>query len=90
MPFQTSKAYAQQLDANDPLRDYRQQYHFPQHNGKDCIYLCGNSLGLQPKGIKAALDYELNHWKTHGVEGHFRGEMPWMYYHQFLQKQSAN
>lgn len=81
---------AKQKDAQDPLRSYRQEFYFPQHNGNDVIYLCGNSLGLQPKGVEAALKYELDHWKEHAVEGHFRGAMPWMYYHKFLTKQSAN
>ena len=90
MTFKTSPDFAQQLDATDPLRSYREQFYFPQHNGKNTLYFCGNSLGLQPKSVKAALDYELEHWKTHGVEGHFRGEMPWMYYHKFLTQQAAN
>jgi kynureninase len=82
-------SFAKKMDASDPLRHYRSEFYFPQHNGNDVLYLCGNSLGLQPKGIKAALDAELEQWKTYAVEGHFRGEMPWMYYHRFLQKQSA-
>ncbi len=89
MPHSTSLAYAQQMDRNDPLKKYRSQFYFPKHNGQKTIYLCGNSLGLQPKGVKAALNHELEHWKTHGVEGHFRGEMPWMYYHKFLTPQTA-
>lgn len=86
----TTYQQAQKLDQNDPLRAYRDEFHFPQHEGKDSIYLCGNSLGLQPKGVKAALNQELEQWKTYGVEGHFKGEMPWMYYHKFLSQQSAN
>lgn len=82
-------SFAKKMDVSDPLRHFRSEFYFPQHNGQDVLYLCGNSLGLQPKGIKPALDAELDQWKTHGVEGHFRGDMPWMYYHRFLQKQSA-
>lgn len=89
MPHSTALAYAKKMDRNDPLRSYRSQFYFPKHNGKNTIYLCGNSLGLQPKAVKAALNYELDHWKTHGVEGHFKGEMPWLYYHKFLNKQAA-
>lgn len=88
--YETTLNFAQQKDNNDPLRKYRSQFYFPQHNGKDCLYFCGNSLGLQPKGIKGALEKELDHWKTHAVEGHFRGDMPWMYYHKFLLPQTAN
>ncbi len=53
------------------------------------IYLCGNSLGLQPKAIRQALLHELDQWAEHGVEGHFRGDLPWMHYHKFLTQQTA-
>lgn len=82
-------SHAREMDQKDPLKDYREQFWFPQHNGKNTIYLCGNSLGLQPKSTKDAILKELDHWKEHGVEGHFRGEMPWMYYHKFFIEQSA-
>ncbi len=90
MHYENSLSFAQKLDQQDPLKSYREQFHFPQHDGKDVVYLCGNSLGLQPKSIKNALLAELDQWKTYGVEGHFKGEMPWMYYHKFLTQQSAN
>lgn len=83
-------AYAQEMDRNDPLRSYRELFWFPQHKGKNVIYLCGNSLGLQPKAVEKALMNELEHWKEHGVEGHFRGEMPWMHYHKYFVEQSAH
>ncbi len=90
MPYQATLAYAQEQDRNDPLRTYRDQFYIPQHKGKDVFYFCGNSLGLQPRSAKAALLNELEHWKTYGVEGHFRGEMPWMGYHKFLLPQTAH
>ncbi|MEL6922626.1 MAG: kynureninase [Bacteroidota bacterium] len=90
MQYESSLAYAQAQDEQDPLRNYRQQFHFPQHEGKDCIYFCGNSLGLQPKAAKAALLQELERWQQLGVEGHFRGNMPWTQYHKFLAPQSAH
>ena len=89
-PYQATLAYAQQQDHNDPLRAYREQFYFPQHRGRNALYFTGNSLGLQPKSAGAALLHELEHWKTHAVEGHFRGEMPWMYYHKFLTAQTAH
>jgi kynureninase len=52
-------------------------------DGKTMIYLCGNSLGLQPKNARAAIEQELNDWADLGVEGHFAGKNPWMYYHHF-------
>lgn len=87
--FSPTLEFARELDRQDPLRSYREQFHFPQHQGSDVLYFCGNSLGLQPKGVKDALLQELEHWQTYGVEGHFRGEMPWMYYHKFLSAQTA-
>jgi kynureninase len=80
---------AQQEDQNDLLKHTRDLFHIPQHNGKDVLYFCGNSLGLQPKSVETALKHELEHWKNAGVEGHFTGEMPWMHYHKFLQPQTA-
>ncbi len=82
---QISLAYAKELDNQDELRDYRNQFHLPvQANGKPYVYLCGNSLGLQPKATQAALQQELLDWKNLGVEGHFHAKNPWMPYHEFL------
>ncbi|MCB9304366.1 MAG: kynureninase [Lewinellaceae bacterium] len=89
LTYYANLAFAQEQDRNDPLRAYRDQFYFPQHNGRNALYFTGNSLGLQPKSAEAALLHELEHWKTHGVEGHFRGEMPWMYYHRFLSTQTS-
>ena len=79
-----SLAYAQQMDKEDPIASYRSRYFFPQHNGTDCLYFCGNSLGLQPRSTKEAIVNELDHWAKHGVEGHFTGDNAWMYYHKLL------
>lgn len=89
MQYENTLDFAQDLDRNDPLRQYRAQFIFPQHSGHDVLYFCGNSLGLQPKAIRKALLDELDQWGEHGVEGHFRGELPWMYYHKFLTPQAA-
>ncbi len=41
---------ARRLDEEDVLRRYRGEFNFPaDKDGQSCIYLCGNSLGLQPK-----------------------------------------
>jgi len=90
MPYLATLDYAKQQDQQDPLRKFRARFSFPQHNGKNTIYLCGNSLGLAPKSVKEALLHEFEHWQTHAVEGHFRGDMPWMEYHKFLTKQTAH
>ncbi len=64
---------------------FRDRFHIPQHNGRDTIYFCGNSLGLQPKAAAAALEREMTVWRERGIEGFFTGEQPWLYYHKYLQ-----
>lgn len=89
MQYQNTLSFAQQLDQQDTLAKFRNEFYIPQHNGKPAIYLCGNSLGLQPKTAKAAIDQELKDWAELGVEGHFAGKNPWMYYHHFLTEKAA-
>ncbi|MEM9337516.1 MAG: kynureninase [Bacteroidota bacterium] len=72
---------AQKLDASDELASFKARFHFPEKNGQPCIYLCGNSLGLQPKHTEQYLKEELENWKKKGVAGHFTGEKPWVRYH---------
>ena len=80
-----SLEYAQQLDAQDPLRAIRQEFSIPkQSNGEEEIYLCGNSLGLQPELAAQYVNDELQQWQKLGVKGHFSGDFPWMPYHEFL------
>lgn len=82
--------YAQELDRKDPLNAYRGQFHLPmQKNGEPYIYLCGNSLGLQPKSTSDFIQQELTDWQNLGVEGHFHAKNPWMPYHEFLTEAMA-
>jgi kynureninase len=89
MSFQNTIAYAQEQDHADPLRYFKEHFHIPQHNGQDTVYLCGNSLGLQPKSARAALEEEMTKWAELGVEGHFKGDDPWFTYHKPLSELSA-
>lgn len=85
MTYQNTLAFAKKMDEADPLKKYRDQFHLPiQKNGEPYIYLCGNSLGLQPKSTRAAIEQELVDWANYGVEGHFHAKNPWMPYHEFL------
>jgi kynureninase len=70
------------MDSKDELRNFRDQYHIPKKEGKDAIYFCGNSLGLQPKEAAGLVENEMNRWRDLGVEGHFKGEWPWTQYHK--------
>ncbi|MEM9858810.1 MAG: kynureninase, partial [Bacteroidota bacterium] len=84
MKYQANRNYASEADQNDPLAVYRDKFYIPQHHGKDCIYLTGNSLGLQPKTVEKFIDQELSDWKTLAVEGHFKSQnRPWFHYHKF-------
>lgn len=84
-----SIAYAQELDRNDALAKYHDQFHIPQVNGEDSIYLCGNSLGLQPKKAREYVLEELDDWAKYGVEGHIHARHPWLPYHEFLAENMA-
>lgn len=81
---------ARALDELDPLKSYREQFHIPQWGNGDAIYFTGNSLGLQPKTTRAYIEQELKDWETLGVEGHLKSKNPWLYYHHFLEQQTAN
>ena len=72
------------MDEQDPLKDFREQFYIPQHDGQDAIYLCGNSLGLQPVSAEKQLTQKLSEWKDLGVEGWFNGNDPWLSYHHQL------
>ncbi|MFI5140085.1 MAG: kynureninase [Sphingobacteriales bacterium] len=89
MKFENSIAFARQLDKSDPLKSYRNLFFIPKEKGRELIYLCGNSLGLQPKTVEEHLKIELEDWKNLGVEGHLHGKRPWLYYHHFFSKSVA-
>ena len=80
MKFENTIEFARSMDEKDPLRKFRNEFLFPQHDGKDAIYFCGNSLGLQPKATREYILKQLDNWSAYGVEGHFKTETPWMYY----------
>jgi len=87
---QSSEEFARGMDGRDPLAHFRDRFHIPKlPNGQECIYLCGHSLGLQPKTAAAYLQQELRDWAGLGVEGHFRGKNPWFTYHRLLTERTA-
>ncbi|WP_256646983.1 kynureninase [Thermomonas paludicola] len=81
-PF--TDTYAQSLDAADPLRHFRDEFHLPLHDGTPQAYFVGNSLGLQPKGARAQVEEVLDKWAREAVEGHFTGNAQWMPYHELV------
>jgi kynureninase len=84
MIFQNTIDFAQQLDKNDPLKDFRDQFYIPIINGKESLYFTGNSLGLQPKAAQEYVLNEMENWANYGVEGHFHGKNPWVNYHDLF------
>jgi kynureninase len=89
-PFQAGAEFAAALDARDPLAHFRDRFCPPKtKSGEDCIYLCGHSLGLQPKSAGDYIAEELRAWAQLGVEGHFHADNPWMPYHRMLTQLTA-
>ncbi|MBG6062412.1 kynureninase [Flavobacterium sp. CG_9.1] len=82
MIFENTLEFARQLDSQDLLHKYQEEFLFPQVNGKKVIYFTGNSLGLQPKRTKAYVDEVMNDWANLAVEGHFYSQKPWWDYHE--------
>jgi kynureninase len=88
--YQPGEDFARGLDANDPLRGYRERFHLPPGpDGRPCAYLCGNSLGLQPRAAREFVERELEAWARLGVEGHFKDEAPWYGYHELFRDSGA-
>jgi kynureninase len=88
--FEAGRDFAQAMTAADPLAAYRDRFHIPKTSaGSDCVYLCGHSLGLQPKSARACVEQELQEWARLGVEGHFHARNPWMPYHERLTAPTA-
>src|SRR5437764_12029407 len=90
MKFSTDEDFALQLDAEDPLRHFREKFHLPLgKNGKAVVYFAGNSLGLMPKSARQIVEEELDNWATLGVDAHHATGTPWYSYHEALREPTA-
>lgn len=93
MEFNTQESAALSLDAADPLAPFRARFHHPTRpisiDGGPPVYLCGNSLGLQPTGVRDAMNAQLDDWASLGVEGHFHARDPWYPFHETLREPAA-
>lgn len=88
--FETTRAFAARMSASDPLASFRDRFYIPKtQDGGDAVYLCGHSLGLQPKTARAYIEQEMQDWERLGVEGHFQARNPWMPYHELLTASTA-
>src|SRR3954471_24625296 len=87
MTFGADKDFALQMDADDPLRSFREKFHLPLGaNGQPLIYFAGNSLGLMPKTARKIVDQELEDWARLGVDAHLDSATPWYSYHETLRE----
>jgi kynureninase len=90
MQYINSKTFAEEQDQKDHLKSFRSQFHFPvDKKGDPKIYLCGNSLGLQPKQTSEYVQQELEDWAKFGVEGHTDAKTPWLTSHEDLAEPMA-
>ncbi len=89
MRYRPGEDFARERDAADGLGALRQRFHIPRHGDGEEVYLCGHSLGLQPKGVERVLREELLDWARLGVKAHFAGRRPWMAYHELFAESTA-
>ena len=90
MTFSTDDDFAPQLDAEDPLRHFREKFHLPLGaDGKPFIYFAGNSLGLMPKAARKVVEQELDDWAKRAVDAHHAADTPWYSYHETLREPTA-
>ena len=76
---------ARQRDAADPLREFRARFALPRNaRGELLVYLCGQSLGLEPLAARERVIEELDEWARLGALGHESGRRPWIAYHETL------
>mmetsp|Transcript_9639 Transcript_9639/g.9704 ORF Transcript_9639/g.9704 Transcript_9639/m.9704 type:complete len:477 (+) Transcript_9639:63-1493(+) len=84
--------FCELLDSNDELGQFQDNFLFPRSKSSvsgHVNYLCGNSLGLQPKGVIDAVSYHLQKWANEGVEGHFTQPNQWLTIDDIVQNSSA-
>ena len=89
MNYKNTSVFAAEMDEQDPLKDFRSMFLIPNHNNKQAIYFCGNSLGLQPETAQQHVAEQLKVWQEIAIEGFFQGESPWLGYHKSLTKTLA-
>ena len=90
MTFSADEDFARRLDAEDPLRHFREKFHLPLgKDGKPSIYFAGNSLGLMPKAARKVVEQELDDWAKRAVDAHHAADTPWYSYHETLREPTA-
>jgi kynureninase len=76
---------ARARDAADPATARRAEFHFPRApGGGEALYLCGNSLGLQPRRAAGDVAGFMAEWQRLGVLGYHDREADWLNLHERL------
>ncbi|XP_060562958.1 kynureninase-like isoform X2 [Ruditapes philippinarum] len=93
--------FARHMDSIDPLRYLRQEFCYPKMKtlgsvdqtlvdpDEDCVYFCGNSLGICPKKTREYLNIEVDKWEKTALEGHTNGDLPWAWCDEGLDDKMA-
>lgn len=79
------RAYAEELDRDDPLRPFRDRFYVQ----PGTLYMDGNSLGLLSRDAEQSLLATLDDWKTLGIDAWMRANPPWFYLGEELGKRQA-
>jgi len=78
------------LDAADPATPRRMEFHFPRTpDGRPVLYLCGNSLGLQPRRAADDVQNFMAEWQRLGVLGYHDPDADWLNLHERLAPTAA-
>jgi kynureninase len=81
---------ARAQDAADPLSRHRTEFHFPlTDDGRTVTYLCGNSLGLQPRRAMDEVAKFMREWQRLGVLGYHDRGADWLNLHERLAPTAA-
>jgi kynureninase len=90
MKRDTSLAWAERRDADDPLHRFRAEFEIPSHDGREMVYFSGHSLGLMPRRTAAYLEELCSDWRRLGAKGHHHGSRPWIPYHRLVTGAAAS
>ncbi len=81
---------ARARDAADPATARRREFHFPRKaDGGEVLYLCGNSLGLQPRRAAEDVMAFMTEWQRLGVLGYHDRQADWLNLHERLAPTAA-
>jgi kynureninase len=83
--FHASLEYARQLDNEDPLHRFREEFYLKPGS----IYMDGNSLGLLSKRAEKTLLESVEDWKNYGIGGWTNGDHPWFFLSEKLGEKIA-